>query len=489
MKSLKKLLIPLAILLVLIILTVVWFLIKPSIGSGEVNEFDKNVVVYKADEVKKITVTKADGTSVSAEVEDIDSERVWNLVNSDTKEGVNYSSTKIETWVIMLSQVVANSLIDENPSDLALYGLDNPEYVIDITLRDGSTRKVLLGNNTYDNVNVYFMSDSSTAVYTTVAMKSQFADYSPIDFIDSKIYTMDYSNLSKIKFERFCDDYIFEADCVYDSSTAEPSFYFTSPFSIKASPYFKNLVDYVATFEVAKFIDLTDDEITAYGLDNPSFHFTFIMNDGETYEIYLSKNIGGFFYGYTNVSEDYFTVSDMQIKYLETPILELLDSYICYQTVSDISSIKYTSDDLSFEFKIDTKDSISSEEATVSLNSRNAKIYSSDNRCYAAVLYEALSCIEINGIELDANPELNSSVNICFYRKDYDTQNIDFVVRDNDTYYVFINGTYTGFYVNMKEFIVDGGTDTYNYGIIPAYNLLTAAIENNINNVYDIPEN
>ena len=49
------------------------------------------------------------------------------------------------------------------------------------------------------------------------------------------------------------------------------------------------------------------------------------------------------------------------------------------------------------------------------------------------------------------------------------------------------NDEYTGFFVYASELFKDGGTDTYSYGVMGAYDLLTTAINDNLNGIYDIP--
>ena len=62
------------------------------------------------------------------------------------------------------------------------------------------------------------------------------------------------------------------------------------------------------------------------------------------------------------------------------------------------------------------------------------------------------------------------------------------LLNPNNSYYVFIDGEYTGFYVYSDELFHYGGTDTYDYGAWSAYLLTRQAIDNAINNIYDMPE-
>ena len=75
-----------------------------------------------------------------------------------------------------------------------------------------------------------------------------------------------------------------------------------------------------------------------------------------------------------------------------------------------------------------------------------------------------------------------------FIDRNFNTTVYDFYQRSDDSYYVFMNGEYTKFYVYSRELFNDGGKDTYSYGCWSAYELLSEAITNSSNGIYDIPE-
>ena len=128
-------------------------------------------------------------------------------------------------------------------------------------------------------------------------------------------------------------------------------------------------------------------------------------------------------------------------------------------------------------------------ESSVKLDNRNAVIYNSEGRIYASVLYESLATITIGGIDLEAEPSIDDSImTLTFVTTDYKTIKIDFVPRNDSSYYVMMDDSYSYFYVSSDELFRDGGLDTYNYGVWPAYHLLDTAISENINGVYDIPQ-
>ena len=139
---------------------------------------------------------------------------------------------------------------------------------------------------------------------------------------------------------------------------------------------------------------------------------------------------------------------------------------------------------------IDTNGAITDEDATVTIDGRSCRIHTSDNRSFMAILYESIACIEIGGFDTEAEPVLTDDpfMTLTVVTKAHETINIAFMQRGTDSYYAFIDGVYSGYYVYSDQFFENGGQDTYAYGIWPAYDLLNNAIMNSVNGVYDIPE-
>ncbi len=488
MKSVKNLLVPAIVLAVLIIGAILWFALKPSEEVVEENT-SISVLSLSSAQLKAINVQKKIGVDVRFELTtDADSVTTWTLVDDDpTNDEAILSPTTVSGYISALTSFMANSVITE-PSSLSDYGLDDPEFIITYELNDGTTKTLKIGNTTYDGGNCYFMVDGDPNVYTCITIKRVYADYGYIDFLSSQILNIAYNNIATVTFDRTTDGTHFTATCEM-LDTGSPVYYCIDPFQIKTSSYFENLVEDIVNLEIAGFVDIPDESLAEYGLDNPAFTFTFVLRNGETTVIELSQNLNGSFYGRCTGIDQYFQLSSMQISGLETPVMQLLSDYLTNYNAAGISSIRGTYGDASFEYVLDVPNAISDPGAVVTLNGRNAYITNSQGRrSYAAILFEHLVCIPIAGIDLEANPEFESIMTFTYVTKDYKTTTLDFVQRDDNSYYVFVNGEYSSFYVLSRSLFRNAGTDTFSYGAWAAYELCETAIDNAINGTYDIPE-
>ena len=492
MKSAKNLLIPLIVLIVLALGVAVYFIYQNANKPEETAETMIDVLYIGVQDVQDVTVTSnVEGSPVVDIKASVDSlgNIIYSYEGSDKEEGASYSQSTMASFVSLLSGYSCDSLISSS-GNFAEYGLDDPAYTVTITTFTGSTYTVYIGNRTIDGTMCYMRLDGSNDVYTVGVGKLSQAEMTSVNFLESQLLNISFDNLDIVKFNRKSDGLAIEATCQIYEETGEPQYFIYKPFTIQASPYFENLVEYVATLEISEFMEISDADLASYGLDDPEFSFSLILKDGTEKDVFFSSNMAGFYYGYVSGMNKYFMVSEMQIKGLETPVMTLLSSYVASNNVSNVSSIRGTSGDESFELKLDVKpsESISAEDSTVTLDGRNAKIFNSDGRSYCATLYEAISCIALGGFDTSATVDMSAEplMTITIVTRDYATHEYAFYTRDTESCYVVIDGEYSSFYVYNKELLNDGGTDTYSYGVWPAYQLLKTAIDENVNGVYDI---
>ena len=475
--------------MVVLVAVAIVVVISNSNGSSteETGYSSENVITIENSLISSIEVLRQDGTGIGFQnsIDDVGSS-TWSLMDNYSSD-VPLSNTSITSWVYILSNFMSDGLIgDSSELNLAEYGLDNPVYTIVITQYNGTVSRIFIGNKTADGSDCYFMVEGDTNVYTVVSAKYTYCGFQLIDFLESAGLGIDYASLSTFEFKRASDNIDLFISCTL-LDTGDPEFFVISPFNIEGSPYFTTFVDSIVGLEISSFIDIPDDMLADYGLDSPAYEFTFNLNDGRVVTLNLSALINGYYYGTSNVVDGYFKISEMQITGIDTQLMMMLDSYLVYYPASEMSSITGTYGDESFTFEISTDGSISAEDATALLNLRDAKVFTSEGRSYAAILYESLITISVSDVDLDADPEFEPELEFEFITTDHQIHTLSFVPRDNNSYYAFLNGEYTYFVVPASELFNNSGTNTYYYGAWTAYELAREAIDNSIAGVYDIP--
>lgn len=92
-------------------------------------------------------------------------EKTWTVTNPVVEEGV-LDPEQVNSNANSFLQIEAHSVIEQNPKDLAKYGLDNPTNTLTITLKDGSTRTLSLGDLSTTVGRYFAYSKENDTVYT-----------------------------------------------------------------------------------------------------------------------------------------------------------------------------------------------------------------------------------------------------------------------------------------------------------------------------------
>lgn len=492
MKSAKNLLIPFIIMILLAIGVVVFFAIDRKRNNQESSTTNVSVdLLYVSPvDIDSVEVLHREG-NINVRIDKKTSSSgsdVYTYSGSD-KGQESYSQTEMGAYVNMLTSFVGCTLVSEN-ANLAEFGIDRPAFTITINKTDGTSSVILIGNLAPDPSYCYICAKGSSTVYLVSAEKFRYASKEAKDFLDASIIDISLSGIDTVRFVRKADSVDITADLIYDDSSESFSFKVFKPFETQSSAYFDRLIERVCSLEANEYEDATTENLTKYGLGTPRFSFTILAKSGRSYDLDFSQVTGGFYYGRLNRTGKIFKISADKLESIESPLLVLISDYVFYDTCDNIDSIECTGGDKKFVMKMDVQKgkSISDESSTVTLDGRNAKVSSSEGRSYAAMLYESLFCINVGGVE--ENADVSSSqvplTSIRIFDRNHSSTVYEFYKRNDDTCYVYKNGEYTKFYVYNTELYNDGGTDTYNYGIWPAYEILTKAISNSINGVYDI---
>ena len=493
MKSVKNLLVPFIVMVALLIGVIIYLVVSAN-GNNEPSGIQSgliDIVYFNSSEINSLSVynNKTQYNSVIKCTTDSKGYTQYEFLGDDVKPGEKYSQWKISEYVNALIYYSGYAKVSTT-SNLAEYGLNNPNYTITINCINGSVTTVYLGNMSPDGKYCYMYFSGSDAVYSISSIKLDNAAMTSIDFLDSIFLNIDYDNLKTVHFDRSTDNMVLDTKAVKNAAGLI-EFDVYSPYEHDTSSYFSNLVYMITQLTISEYIDITDADKSKYGLDDPAYHFILTTNDGQKTELYFSQKINGFYYGRMSGMDNYFKVFETMITGLEMQEKVLIDPYVYSYNAKDIKTITGTYGDKTFKFEVFVPEgeSMTSSRASFTLDGRNGKISDSDGRSYSSVLFESLTCIEIAGIEIgtDVDTSAGPVISFEFLENSYNTTVYDFYTRDNNSYYVFKDGKYMNFYIFAKELFFDAGTDTYNYGAWSAYELLNEAITNNKNGTYDIP--
>ena len=493
MKTAKNLIIPLIVMILLAIGVVVFFALDKNNSTNETSANNSIDLLYiNPVDVSSVNVFhKKENINVRIDKKTLSTgSDVYSYAGSD-KGGDDYSQSEMASFVNALTSFVGCVHVSDN-ANLAEYGLDAPSFTITITKNDGSSKVICIGDLSPDKSSCYISISGSKSVYYINSQKYEYASKAANDFLDSRVMDVEVSGIDTVRFVRKKDSLDLTATCIRDEESDETTFKFTKPFSIESSAYFERLIDRICGLEAVDYEDATSENLSKYGLVNPQYGITLSMKNGKVYNVEMSSVINGYIYGRVNGEGKIFSVSSGNLEAIDSPVLVLISDYVFYDTCDNVLSIECSGRGKKFVMKLDVakNNTFSDKDSSVTLDGRNARVFNSYGRSYAAMLFESIFCINIAGVEENSPVSENAvpDTTITIFNRNHSSVVYDFYKRNDATYYVYCNGVYTKFYVYARELYNDGGTDTYDYGIWPAYDLLTKAITNSINGTYDIPE-
>lgn len=504
MKTWKNLLIPAAILVLLIagLLGYNFFLkdkLNPPVETAAETAAESGYVMnYQPADIAAIHVLKSDGTGYSVTSAGIaaDGTAAWTYASDgEDLSAYKFSQVNLSAFVSIVSSCNSLKTIPDVKDTLSEYGLDNPEYTVEYTLVSGEVHTLLFGSKSYDGTDVYCTLDDTGIVNTTYLIKASTFDASLIDFLDTTIISVKSTDVASVSFIRTEDnlDLVVAGQLVptADGTSTEFGWEITSPFAIEASAAFGTLMDSVLALKSTSYVDLNPDNYAKYGLDKPAYTFDIALVSGNHMQIMLSKDMGGIYYGVSTESPAVFTLGTAALTGLQTPLVELINPYLAYEFIANVKSIEAVFPDGTFSMDMDVAKgaSITDKESIIKVNGLVAKVTDNTSRTYFANLYESVVCINIGGFDFAAKPVNTKDITIVISLKDSTQKIINLAVKDENTYYAFIDGAYVGFLVSKDEIYRDNGANLYDYGAWAAYDRLIEAIDgDNGSGVYVISD-
>ena len=192
------------------------------------------------------------------------------------------------------SYVVMADTIEENPSDLALYGLDNPQGKYTLVNENGSSKTVLIGNKI--GTMYYSMLEGDPKVYTIYGAYG--------DAVLGGINGLRETNLVNIQSGKIGEQLkVFRIDdrngCLLNIrlatesdriSSSSSKFLMTEPYNMPV--YSSKLIELLPSFtpvNVSSFVEDNPTDLSKYGLDNPQYTLTLEDNEDNTYVIYFGN--------------------------------------------------------------------------------------------------------------------------------------------------------------------------------------------------------
>jgi hypothetical protein len=250
---------------------------------------------------------------------------------------------EMDNLVWSLANLSVDRLVEENPTDLSLYGLDQPRGRVLLTLRGGERIELWGGAESPSRVSCYLMAAGDPAVYLASSYSAQ-AVYLERDRIREKTLS---SNFEDAQVSRL----LVESDQFRIDIGPRPDDLFTLPFfssHVLNAPYarvrgvnsdqFTGLTGGFKELQIQEFIDPAPASLAPYGLDAPTRVYI-ETNDGTVQiDLLLGKAEGGRRYAQRRGEREVFTITE-PANFAALRPFELVEKFALILNIADVQTL------------------------------------------------------------------------------------------------------------------------------------------------------
>lgn len=330
--------------------------------------------------ISSITVENAQG-SYTVTYTEKDGEKTYILKGMEDLEAGLLDTSLFDTLQKNLTNMTARSVVEENASDLAQYGLDKPQAKAAVAYENGKSFTILVGNTVTSGSANYLMVEGGNTVYSYYTYSLNYVmNYDSMSFINTSVIPTiaqsDSANIAKITVKRkdWEEPLILEAlpELPEDSDSIRIfSYSFTSPYDVYLD--LNTGTDYVNAMsglsaEKAVVINPAEEDYKKYGLDDPFCQVDQLV--GETiYRLYIGDAITeevkdeetgvvvtktAAYYAYSNKAPHaIYRISADKLLWATMNIDTYMSKQFLMPYIYDVDSFTYKDADRSFTVKID----------------------------------------------------------------------------------------------------------------------------------------
>ncbi len=300
------------------------------------------------------------------------------MVLSDRAEGTLTLEKKGKTWTVDSPQVFAldesniddlaltftslsaERVIDENPTNLAQYGLAPPHAQGQATYSDGTSKTVLLGDKTPAGNNYYLQVKGDPRVYTVWQSHGDQLHWTLADLRDKKITPeLNYDEVTYFRLSH-ADGTAIELMQKTDQQAKTFQLGFgrylmTRPYSSprgvdgeKADPFVKG----PQQIQISSFVNDAPANLSQYGLARPRDEVV-VRDKSNTLDLLIGSEAGkDKTYFMIRGKPSVYTTDTTSLSFLKTTAWDLVDKFVFIPNIDDVDKIEIESGGVSHTLAI-----------------------------------------------------------------------------------------------------------------------------------------
>lgn len=350
---------------------------------------------------------------------------------SDSKD-IKIDNQKLNSFVSSCSYVYAEKIVEEKTDDYSKYGLDTPASTVLISMSDGSSKTLFVGDTTIDAKSNYFKVEGDDKIYLKGAysISTLAPDYN--SFISLGILNVDtsqYQNLDQLNLKKRGNTAI-EIKKVYENGTIDNdavSWKMFNPAYADANGIVLSdeILKLLSSFVATGVIETRASNLKKFGLDNPYAELT-IKVSGVTQKFIFGDEAEGYRFFMVDNFKSVYIVPTSSTTFLEVAYIDLMSRLVHLENIKYMSKVEVKGPNSNFLMEIDE------EERHV-----NGIEFKKDE---FSKLYQQIIGISFDSVDINAKKTKPADVTFKYTRTNGTTCTVEFVEINDRNYLALVDG-------------------------------------------------
>lgn len=439
-----------------------------AVAMVAVMKYDPDKKEPEASDSSRITLISLDSAAITrvdiTNPEDGDyalvkQEDIWKL---EGQPEVELNQSKVSTLISDSVLVTADKVIDENPSDLTVYGLSPVTRKITLTPSEGEAVTLLIGSGGAGNTIRYVQLMGDPKVYSVYYSKGEAITPRLSSIKDTQIYSVTADSARSVVIKRAgMADIVLEAVVSTDDNGAETvgSWKMTAPYAGKdtdSEEITKQITPYLSTMSATKIIAEQPADLSQYGLAQPRGSIAITDKDNVTVTMLVGsqfqENDAELVYVKRADSGRVYSLPAANASFLKIEAHNLIMKFIHLQNIEQVSEVKVSGAGQEYTM------SISGDEENPSYQINDRTVAESDFK----KAYQAAIGVTFNR-PIEGQPSGSAEYTVVYNRKDGTAVTVQYISAGDREYAAVVDGV-CEFVVLKKDVtaILEAVTNAYN---------------------------
>ena len=358
---------------------------------------------------------------------------------------IKLNQSKVDTLAYDIATINAEQVVEENPQDLAQYGLDSPTSTVEVKLTDGSIKKFFIGNKTPTKTAYYFKDNDVNTVYTVYSGKGESLSSSLDSYRDKSMFSVNAEDITSFTIEGKNRQKLVvtaKGENKEGQIGTLSAWNVIEPYNINGDNENINklVLNKISQISAQDVVEDNPADLGKYGLDSPAYTVQFTHKDNQTVKLFIGNTENDVTYVRLDNNPAVFSVSSSSLDFKDVKPFQLIEKYVLIPNIETVSKIVMNSKEGQITMEIIKN----GDNYEYKVNDKTA-----DESAFKKA-YQEIIVLKVDGIaEQQAKADSELSYTFYFNNGNPETK-IEFVSIEDRNYVVVKNGE-GNFYIRKKK--------------------------------------